>query len=95
MLTSHSMGFRALISISTSLRAAGKPREAMALIEQRLPGLEVSCLATAYRELVYAGLECGDRSKAAAFARKLHEFDPGNQLARAFLGEGSGPGNGA
>ena len=87
MMTSHSAIFQSLLRLSSSLRAMGQPREAIELLEQKLATMEGPCLAVAYRELIYAGLESGDRSKAAAFARKLHEIDPTNPLAMPFLSE--------
>lgn len=87
MMSSHSLVFLSLLRLSSSLRAAGRPREALVLLEKSLESLESDGLAMAYRELIYAGLESGDRSKAAAFARKLHEVDPANPLASPFLGD--------
>lgn len=87
MLTSHSVIFQALLRLSSSLRAAGQPREAMVLLEGKLEGMESGCLAMAYKELIYAALESGDRSKATALARKLNDIDPANPLVASFLGE--------
>jgi len=87
MLSSHSVIFQSLLRLSSSLRAAGQPREAIVLLEEKLEGMESGCLAMAYRELIYAALESGDRGKAAVLARKLNEIDPANPLAASFLGE--------
>lgn len=76
MITLESNEFKLLILQSAALRGAGRFKEAIDLIEKKLPEMHANCFQNAYLEVLYAAIEGQFQDQAFKYAKKLNKIDP-------------------
>ena len=85
MITSDSPDFFEMMRQSTVLRRAKQYKEAIALVEGKLPSMSQECMMNAYLEIFKAAWESGDQVTAKDYAERLYVLDPSLPSVKRYL----------
>ena len=85
MIILDSSEFLEIMRQSAALRRAKQCKEAIALVEGKLPSMSQECRVNAYLEIFKAAWESGDQVTAKDYAERLYVLDSSLPTVKRYL----------